>query len=247
MRAVEIARSFGPPDGLRRGRSGPAPDARARRSADRRGGGRREPPRRPAAARQVPAAAGRLRHSRASRSPARRRLVAAHGRHVRWQRGDAVCALVAGGGYAEHCAVPQEQCLPVPEGLSLDRGGGHSRDLLHRVDQRVRARPPAEGRDVPRPRRHRAASARPRSSWRGAFGARVFADRRHRRRSARRACGSAPTSPSTTARPTGWPRRKAGHRRPRRRSSSSTWSAATTWRAISDLLADDGRLVRSRS
>jgi NADPH2:quinone reductase len=32
--------------------------------------------------------------------------------------GDRVCALVAGGGYAELCAAPVEQCLPVPEGLS---------------------------------------------------------------------------------------------------------------------------------
>jgi NADPH2:quinone reductase len=33
--------------------------------------------------------------------------------------GDPVCALVAGGGYAELCAVPVGQCLPVPAGLSL--------------------------------------------------------------------------------------------------------------------------------
>jgi NADPH:quinone reductase len=32
--------------------------------------------------------------------------------------GDRVCALVAGGGYAELCIVPIPQCLPVPEGLS---------------------------------------------------------------------------------------------------------------------------------
>jgi NADPH:quinone reductase len=32
--------------------------------------------------------------------------------------GDRVCALVAGGGYAELCAAPVGQCLPVPEGLS---------------------------------------------------------------------------------------------------------------------------------
>lgn len=37
----------------------------------------------------------------------------------RWRVGDAVCALVAGGGYAEYCAVPGAQCLPVPQGLSL--------------------------------------------------------------------------------------------------------------------------------
>jgi len=32
--------------------------------------------------------------------------------------GDRVCALVAGGGYAEWCVAPVEQCLPVPDGLS---------------------------------------------------------------------------------------------------------------------------------
>ncbi|WP_221210534.1 NAD(P)H-quinone oxidoreductase [Variovorax sp. Sphag1AA] len=37
----------------------------------------------------------------------------------RWQIGDAVCALVPGGGYAEFCAVPATHCLPVPPGLSL--------------------------------------------------------------------------------------------------------------------------------
>ncbi len=32
--------------------------------------------------------------------------------------GDRVCALVAGGGYAELCVAPVVQCLPVPRGLS---------------------------------------------------------------------------------------------------------------------------------
>jgi NADPH:quinone reductase len=32
--------------------------------------------------------------------------------------GDRVCALVAGGGYAEACVAPAGQCLPVPKGLS---------------------------------------------------------------------------------------------------------------------------------
>jgi putative PIG3 family NAD(P)H quinone oxidoreductase len=36
--------------------------------------------------------------------------------------GDAVCALVAGGGYAELCAAPALQCLPVPRGLDLIAG-----------------------------------------------------------------------------------------------------------------------------
>lgn len=33
--------------------------------------------------------------------------------------GDAVCALVAGGGYAELCVAPVAQCLPIPRGLSM--------------------------------------------------------------------------------------------------------------------------------
>ena len=33
--------------------------------------------------------------------------------------GDAVCALVAGGGYAEYCVAPAGQCLPVPRGLNM--------------------------------------------------------------------------------------------------------------------------------
>lgn len=32
--------------------------------------------------------------------------------------GDRVCALVAGGGYAEYCVAPIAQCLPVPKGLT---------------------------------------------------------------------------------------------------------------------------------
>ena len=32
--------------------------------------------------------------------------------------GDKVCALVAGGGYAEYCVAPAAQCLPIPKGLS---------------------------------------------------------------------------------------------------------------------------------
>lgn len=35
-----------------------------------------------------------------------------------FKTGDRVCALVAGGGYAELCVAPVGQCLPVPKGLS---------------------------------------------------------------------------------------------------------------------------------
>jgi NADPH:quinone reductase len=37
----------------------------------------------------------------------------------RWKVGDPVCALVAGGGYAEYCVAPGPQCLPVPAQLSM--------------------------------------------------------------------------------------------------------------------------------
>lgn len=36
-----------------------------------------------------------------------------------FKKGDAVCALVAGGGYAQICAAPVGSCLPVPKGLSM--------------------------------------------------------------------------------------------------------------------------------
>jgi NADPH2:quinone reductase len=36
-----------------------------------------------------------------------------------WKADDAVCALLAGGGYAEYAAAPALQCLPVPQGLSM--------------------------------------------------------------------------------------------------------------------------------
>jgi putative PIG3 family NAD(P)H quinone oxidoreductase len=34
--------------------------------------------------------------------------------------GERVTALVTGGGYAQYCAAPAAQCLPIPEGLSLE-------------------------------------------------------------------------------------------------------------------------------
>jgi putative PIG3 family NAD(P)H quinone oxidoreductase len=41
-----------------------------------------------------------------------------------WQRGDAVCALLAGGGYAEKVAVPVGQLLPAPASVSLSHAAG---------------------------------------------------------------------------------------------------------------------------
>jgi putative PIG3 family NAD(P)H quinone oxidoreductase len=41
-----------------------------------------------------------------------------------WRDGDPVCALVAGGGYAEYCVAPAPQCLLVPAGLSVIDAAG---------------------------------------------------------------------------------------------------------------------------
>lgn len=37
----------------------------------------------------------------------------------RWKTGDAVCALIAGGGYAEYAVARAAHCLPVPQGWSF--------------------------------------------------------------------------------------------------------------------------------
>jgi NADPH2:quinone reductase len=46
-------------------------------------------------------------------------VVACGAKASRWKIGDKVCALAHGGGYAEYCAVPEVQALPVPKGLSV--------------------------------------------------------------------------------------------------------------------------------
>ncbi len=46
-------------------------------------------------------------------------VVAVGGGVSRWKAGDQVCALVAGGGYAEYCAAPADTCSPLPKGYGL--------------------------------------------------------------------------------------------------------------------------------
>jgi putative PIG3 family NAD(P)H quinone oxidoreductase len=48
--------------------------------------------------------------------------VGSEGMHI--SIGSHVCALVAGGGYAEYVAAPALQCLPLPRGVALDEGAG---------------------------------------------------------------------------------------------------------------------------
>ncbi|MGW0807130.1 NAD(P)H-quinone oxidoreductase [Nonomuraea sp. NPDC002799] len=52
-------------------------------------------------------------------------VVAAVGADVeQFKVGDEVCALLAGGGYAERVAAPWQQVMPVPEGVSLREAAG---------------------------------------------------------------------------------------------------------------------------
>lgn len=41
----------------------------------------------------------------------------------RYEVGDQICALVAGGGYAEYAVVHEDNALPIPSGLSLEEAG----------------------------------------------------------------------------------------------------------------------------
>lgn len=41
-----------------------------------------------------------------------------------WQAGDAVCALVPGGGYAEYCLASASHCLPIPSGMDMVAAAG---------------------------------------------------------------------------------------------------------------------------
>jgi len=57
----------------------------------------------------------------------------------RWQRGDAVCALVAGGGYADYVTVDAAHCLPVPQGWTFEEAASLPETVFtvwHNVFQR---------------------------------------------------------------------------------------------------------------
>jgi putative PIG3 family NAD(P)H quinone oxidoreductase len=50
--------------------------------------------------------------------------VHAAGSDAKWRPGQRVCALAPGGGYAEYCLAPGPQCLPIPQGLSMEEAAG---------------------------------------------------------------------------------------------------------------------------
>ena len=52
-------------------------------------------------------------------------VIVGHGETVTSLNGsDRVCALMAGGGYAEYCIAPARQCLPIPRGLDFVQAAG---------------------------------------------------------------------------------------------------------------------------
>ena len=66
-----------------------------------------------------------------------------------------VCALLAGGGYAERVAVPAPQLLPVPDGVDLVTAAGLPEVACTVWSNVVMTAPAGGGRDVPRAGRHR--------------------------------------------------------------------------------------------
>ncbi len=51
-------------------------------------------------------------------------VVVARGEQATLAIGDAVCALVPGGGYAEYCLAPESHCLPIPKDWSFESAAG---------------------------------------------------------------------------------------------------------------------------
>ena len=47
-----------------------------------------------------------------------------------WQVGDRVCALLAGGGYAEYAVARAAECLPIPDGVSMEEAAGLTETIL---------------------------------------------------------------------------------------------------------------------
>lgn len=94
----------------------PDPVAGRGRSAGRGGGQRRQPRRSAAAAGSVQPAARSLPYPGLECSG---RIAAVGPGVLGWSVGDEVCALLAGGGYAQKVAVPAGQLLPVPAGLDV--------------------------------------------------------------------------------------------------------------------------------
>ncbi len=68
--------------------------------------------------------------------------------HAGFKLGDRVCALVAGGGYAEYCVAPIGAMPAGAQGTERCAGCESAGNLLHGVEQCVRPRAPAKRRNL---------------------------------------------------------------------------------------------------
>ena len=170
--------------------------------------------------------------------------MAARGRRASpgWRAGDAVCALVAGGGYAEQCVAPQEQCLPMPAGLSMIEAAALPETFFTVWTNLFDRGRLARGRVGADPRRHE----RHRHDGHSAGGGARRAGRDHRRQ--RREVRGVPAAGRRAGVELSHHRLGGGDaRRPPTAAAStscSTWSAATTPPGTSRCWRVDGRLVQ---
>ena len=116
-----------------------------------------------------------------------------------WREGDAVCALLPGGGYAEYALASALCLLARAQRRRLVRSRGAARSLFHRVDQYVGYGPAEAGRNISRPWRHQRHRRGGHPADGGARPSRVH-DRGQCPRNAPYAKSSAPRAPSITAR-----------------------------------------------
>ena len=144
--------------------------------------------------------------------------------------GDRVCALVAGGGYAELCVAPVGQCLPTPEGLSDIEAASLPETFFtvwSNVFDRGRLQPDetllvqggTSGIGVTAIQLAKAGRDRDRHG-------------RQRREMRPPASASAPTTPSTTSQD--FVAEVLRHHASAASTSCSTWSPGLTWRAKSN-------------
>ena len=120
-----------------------------------------------------------------------------------WRTADEVCALVAGGGYAELCAAPGVQCLPVPRSLTLVEAAAVPETYFTVWTNLFDSRPAGPRRMGCSSTAARAASDPQPSSWPTRW-APSSSPRRGATRNARRRPGLARGSRSTTGRPISW-------------------------------------------
>ena len=110
---------------------------------------------------------------------------------TRWKLGDQVMALVTGGGYAEYCLAHERHCLPIPPGIDRSRLRAIP-ETFFTVWHNVFERGGLKAGETFLVHGGSSGIGTTAIQLAKAFGARVYRDRRVRRRNARPAASSAP-------------------------------------------------------